>query len=253
MKLLALIPVALAVFGAVPPALAADPRVHSVVFEPDSVVTFTGQPGYQSAIRFGPDERIENVAVGDSVAWQVTPNKRGDHLFVKPMVAGARSNMTVVTTRRTYLFDLRAPRGAQPVYALSFRYPAYPAPGAVQPPPPEAPVALAALAARPVAPPVLNFGWVPKGAKSLRPLRAFDDGKSVFLSWPEGLPLPAVLVATSDKSEGPVNYRVEGPYIVVDGLPGELILRRGKERATVTAPKVRTIRTAATEAPRAGR
>ena len=243
------------VIGTAAPALAADPRVRSVAFEPNTVFQFVGQPGYQSAIRFGPDEAIENVAVGDSVAWQVTPNKRGDHLFIKPMLAGARSNMTVVTSKRTYLFDLRAPRGGQAVYALSFEYPAYPAPGAIQPPPePEPAVAVAAAAPQPVAPPVYTFGWAAKGDKSLQPARAFDDGKAVYLSWPEGSPLPAVLVASADGSEGPINYRVDKGYIVVDGLPRELILRRGKDRATVTAPKpAKAIRTAATEAPRGQR
>lgn len=257
MKLLAPILVALAVVGAAPPALAADPRVRSITFAPDTVFQFVGQPGYQSAIRFAPDERIENVAVGDSVAWQVTPNKRGDHLFLKPMLAGARSNMTVVTSKRTYLFDLRAPRGAQPVYAMSFEYPDYPAPGAIEPaatPETQAPV-VAAAAPQPAAPPpVFNFGWVRKGPKSLLPARAFDDGRSVYLSWPDGSPLPAVLVAAADGAEGPVNYRVDGGFIVVDGLPRELILRRGKERATVTAPKARKpIRTAGTEIARENR
>ena len=255
MKLLATVLAALSVIAAASPALAADPRVRSVPFEPDTVFQFVGQPGYQSAIRFGPDESIENVAVGDSVAWQVTPNKRGDHLFIKPMLAGARSNMTVVTTKRTYLFDLRAPRGAQPVYALSFEYPAYPAPGAVQPPPVSEPaVAMAVVAPQPVPAPILNFGWVPKGDKTLLPARTFDDGKAVYLSWPEGSPLPAVLVAASDGAEGPINYRVDKGYIVVDGIPRELILRRGKHRATVTAPKPpKTFRTAATETRRGSR
>ena len=45
------------------------------------------RPAISSTVEFAPDERIENVAVGDSGAWQVTPNKRGDHLFVKPLQA----------------------------------------------------------------------------------------------------------------------------------------------------------------------
>lgn len=254
MKHLAPLLATLCIIGAASPALAADPRVRSVAFEPDTIFQFVGQPGYQSAIRFGPDESIENVAVGDSVAWQVTPNKRGDHLFIKPMLAGARSNMTVVTSKRTYLFDLRAPRGAQAIYALSFEYPAYPAPGAAQPPPVAEPAAAVAVAQAPVVPPIYNFGWVPKGAKSLLPARAFDDGKAVYLSWPEGSPLPAVLVVSADGAEGPIDYRVDKGYIVVDGMPRELILRRGKERATVTAPKPpKAIRTAATETRRGRR
>ena len=248
MKLVALALV-LAAIGTSAPAVAADNRVQSVLFAPDNIIRFVGKPGYQSAIRFGPDERIENVAVGDSVAWQVTPNKRGDHLFVKPMLPGARSNMTVVTDKRTYLFDLNAPRGAQPIYALSFKYPDYPAPGAIAPPPqPESAVALAVVQPEPPAP-TLNFGWEMRGDKTVLPARVFDDGSSVFLSWPERASLPAILRPTSDGKEGPVDYRVEEGQIVIDGIPHQLILRLGKERATVTRPKAdrKAVRTAASE------
>lgn len=240
---------AAAALAAAAPATAGDGRVRSLMFAPDEVVHFVGKPGYQSTIRFGADERIENVAVGDSVAWQVTPNKRGDLLFVKPMLPGAKSNLAVITDKRTYLFDLTAPRGAQPVYALSFDYPDYPAPGSIAPPPEPAPAAPVFVAKAPVEPPKFNFGWVVRGSKSLAPVRAFDDGKSVYIGWPTDKPLPAVLVAVSKDAEGPVDYRMENGFIVVDGLPGELILRRGKDSATITAPKPdrRNIRTAATE------
>jgi type IV secretion system protein VirB9 len=245
-------PLALLLF-AVPaaPAAAADARVRTVLFKPETVVRFVGKPGYQSAIRFGPDERIENVAVGDSVSWQVTPNKRGDHLFVKPLAAGARSNLMVVTDKRTYLFDLETGRGAQPVYALSFEYPDYPAPGSIPPPPEPAP-ASTSLAQKPPpsAPlPQLHFGWTARGAKALRPARVFDDGQSTYLSWPEKVPLPAVLVPAPDGTESPSNYRMEKGYIIVEGVAPQLILRRGKHSATVTAtPRSgKPVRTANTE------
>ncbi|HVM39013.1 MAG TPA: TrbG/VirB9 family P-type conjugative transfer protein [Sphingomicrobium sp.] len=240
---------AMAALATATPAMASDARVRSLLFNPSKVVQFVGKPGFQSTIRFAPDERIENVAVGDSVAWQVTPNKRGDLLFVKPMVAGAKSNMAVITDKRTYLFDLTAPRGAQPVYALSFDYPEFPAPGAIAPPPaaaPAVPVAVVQVPA-PVVPPKFNFGWVIKGSRSLAPARAFDDGRSLFIGWPDNKPLPAVLVAASEGVEGPIDYRMENGFIVVDTIPSELILRRGKEVVTVTAakPDSRTLRTAA--------
>lgn len=223
----------------------ADNRVRSVLFVPNHVIGFVGKPGFQSSIRFGDDERIENVAVGDSATWQVTPNKRGNYLFIKPTIAGARSNLMVVTDQRTYLFDLSAPRGAQPIYALTFDYPAYPAPGSVQPPPPPptaetAPVRQATLTLLPAPQPArLNFGWTTTGAKSLRPTRVFSDPASVYLSWPESVALPAILVPAPDGTESPVSYKMDGGYIVVAGLPAQIIIRRGRERAIVSAARVR--------------
>ena len=65
--------------------------------------------------------------LGDANQWQVMPNKRADLLFVKPLVAHAFSNMTVVTPRRVYNFELRsapqaACRGGRVVYTLRFHY-----------------------------------------------------------------------------------------------------------------------------------
>jgi type IV secretion system protein VirB9 len=216
-----------------------DSRVRSILYTPDQVVRFVAKPGYQSSIRFGPDERIENVAVGDSAAWQVTPNKRGNYLFIKPLIPGARSNLMVITDRRTYLFDLEAARSAQPVYTLSFDYPAFPAPGSVQPPtepaPAPAPSNVAIADATPPLPLQLNFAWKANGAKSLRPARVFDNSKSVYLSWPETSALPAVLVPGADGTESPASYRMENGFIVVEGLPRQIIIRRGREQATVLA------------------
>lgn len=239
-----LVPILVAFAAPATATAAADDRVRSVRFTPDSVVRFVGSPGYQSAIRFGPDERIENVAVGDSASWQVTPNRRGNLLFVKPLVAGARSNLTVVTDKRTYLFDLEAPRAARPIYALSFEYPAWPSAGAVEPPPPppepEAPAARTEVVAVAAPVPAMNFRWSSNGARALVPAQIFDDGRSLFLSWPPESPLPAVLTAAPDGTEAPVDYRVEAGFIVIDGLPSKLILRRGDQRTTIQPASERT-------------
>ena len=35
-------------------------------------------------IELQPDEKIETLALGDSTAWKVEPNRKGDIIFVKP-------------------------------------------------------------------------------------------------------------------------------------------------------------------------
>ena len=107
------------------PTLAhADPRITSRQYQGSDVVVVHGRAGIETTIAFGDDEKIENVAVGDSSAWQVTPNKRANLLFVKPADNRARSNMTVVTDQHTYLFDLVSTATNFPVYMLRFSYPA---------------------------------------------------------------------------------------------------------------------------------
>lgn len=215
----------------------ADPRIITHFYQPSEVVTLHGHSDTQSTIAFAADERIENVAVGDSNSWQVTPNKRADLLFVKPMNDHARTNMTVVTDRRTYLFDLvNVPRTAT-VYMMRFTYPAQPKPAPPVVVPATVPTATAASEPdKPKAPDPenLNFAWVSRGDKALLPSRSFDDGHSTYLTWPTDVALPAILVKEPGGTEGPVNYTVKGEYIVVDGVPSQLVLRSGKRMATLT-------------------
>ena len=107
---------ALAVLGCTAAHSAPDNRIRSMAYDPDKIVQVLGRPGIQSTIEFADDERIENVAVGDSAAWQITPNRRASLLFVKPLVGHSRTNMTVVTDRRTYMFDLVAGEKSAGVY-----------------------------------------------------------------------------------------------------------------------------------------
>lgn len=223
------------------PALANDARLASRLYNAEEVVRIDGQIGVQASIAFAEDEHIENVAIGDSGSWQVTPNKRANLLFVKPLSARARTNMTVVTDQRTYFFDLVAAPGNRPLYVLRFRYPEVPKPAREVEPAGTQQASLngeeaRALAAPPAEipdPALLNFAWRTRGKASLLPARVYDDGASTFLNWPIGAPIPAILIRDSKGSEGPVNFAVRGDVIVVEGVPETILLRFGKDLATL--------------------
>lgn len=217
-------------------AQAKDPRLASRVYNPDEVVRIEGRAGVQATIAFREDEHIENVAIGDSNLWQVTPNRRANLLFVKPMAPRARTNMTVVTDRHTYYFDLSAAPGAQALYQLRFTYPNDPVQAAAKPATvnaDEAAIAKGDPAALPKDPASLNFAWKTKGKPGLLPERIFDDGSATYISWAAGKPLPAILVRNEAGAEGPVNFAVRGDMIVVDGVPGQIILRSGRNEAVL--------------------
>lgn len=216
-------------------AMAQDARIVERFYDEGKVVRIEGRTKVQATIQFAEDERIENVAIGDSEAWQVTPNKRANLLFVKPLAPTAATNMTVVTDKRTYLFDLVASAGAKPLYVLRFTYPEEPAAPAPQ---------LAAgpngdelaAASDPLAvtdPAALNFAWAGSGERKLLPARTYDDGAATFLAWPAGSPVPAILIKDAAGTEGPVNFTVRGDVIVVEGVPREIVLRSGKAVATL--------------------
>ncbi|MEP6982264.1 MAG: TrbG/VirB9 family P-type conjugative transfer protein [Sphingomicrobium sp.] len=220
---------------AFPSAAQGDPRFSDRAYAANQIITVHGKPGIESAIAFSPDERIENIAVGNSSAWQVNPNKRANVVFVKPATARARTNMTVITDQRTYLFDLVSSAGGSPVYMLQFRYPDAPKRAPIAAPPSAATaVAVVTQPREPAIPATLNFGWRGAGEKKLLPASYFDDGSSTFLRWTQDTPLPAILIRNPEGAEGPVNYTVRGDYVVVEGIPAQLVLRSGKQVATLT-------------------
>lgn len=216
------------------PAKTHDPRLVEHRYDPNEVVTIPGRPNVQATIAFAEDEHIENVAIGDSNSWQVTPNKRANLLFVKPLDKDAATNMTVVTDQHTYYFDLLAKPGAQALYELHFTYPDAPK----QPPLAQAASTVEMAAASDpyavVDPAQLNFRWASQGAAKLLPAKAFDDGDATFLSWEAKRPIPAILVRDAKGVEGPVNYAVRGDTIVIEGVPRQIVLRSGDDVATLT-------------------
>ncbi len=226
------------------PALA-DSRLVSHEYSAEEVVRIDGKLGVQATVAFAKNESIENVAVGDSQKWQITPNKRANLLFVKPLQPGARTNMTVVTDKRTYFFDLIATARSKPLYMLKFTYADEVEEGdrkaskAV----PAGDLAALSVAERetisddpmvkPADPAQLNFAWARKGDSKLHPARIYDDGNATYLLWDEKRAVPAILVRNAEGVEGPVNYVVRGSTIVIDDVPALIVLRNGKASATL--------------------
>ena len=238
---------ALALFSTTAHA-AVDPRLKSVHYEADKVVQVQGRLGYQSMIEFGQGESIENVAVGDSAAWQVTPNKRANLLFLKPLMAKAKTNMTVITDQRTYLFDLSvASTGNAPMYNMRFTYGAKPAEPAQQRLAYPSLLANAPAAAPAVEHPKLNYDWKRKGDKEILPARYYDDGRALYLQWNAGAEMPALYERDQKGREGLINYRSQGQFIVVDQIPGTLVMKLGKKEAVLinrNPSKPQTVRVA---------
>jgi type IV secretion system protein VirB9 len=103
-----------------------DNRIKTYVYSPNEVYLLVLHFGFQSSIEFEKNESIETITLGDSYAWKITP--LGNRLFIKPMERNIRTNMTIITNRRTYQFDIVAKElenGAEKdlVYVMRFQYP----------------------------------------------------------------------------------------------------------------------------------
>ena len=199
-----------------------DARIQTVFYDPEQVVSLRGYLGYQLMIEFGAGERIENVSLGDSLGWQVTPNKKATLLFLKPIAKDAVTNMTVVTDRRRYAFELRARgvarlRPSEMAYVVRFLYPPEPTPPPAPPPPPPSP------------PVMRNTAYTYTGSRASLPSLVFDDGRFTYFRWPENASTPALFLVAANGSESIVNYGVRDGFQIVEQVAPRFVLRNGKE------------------------
>lgn len=126
-----------------------DNRIKILRYDPNDIYTIYTLFGYQTNIEFDDGERIQTISVGDRSLWQIVPSAY--RLFIRPLDDNMTTNMTVITDRRTYQFDLKSGKGElsdnpRMVYVARFTYPKkqvmapkMPAPMAQQvvaPPPP---------------------------------------------------------------------------------------------------------------------
>ncbi|QAY77677.1 TrbG/VirB9 family P-type conjugative transfer protein [Sphingosinicella sp. BN140058] len=198
-----------------------DPHIQFVDYVSDQVIVLEATPGYQMMIELAPDERVENVAVGDSAAWQVSANRNGNALFVKALTGGVSTNMTAITNVRVYSFELSpVTTTGNLAYTIRFRYPQTGAESEARNAEGEGRYRL-------------------RGKKALLPSEMSDDGVLTYIRWPRERSLPAVYAVSDTGKEMLVNGMMrEDDVFVIDGVSGKLVFRIDKEVATATRQRM---------------
>ncbi len=188
------------------------------------------QPGEQ-LVGSGP------VAAGDTVRWIIGDTESGSgatkqiHILVKPTRTELMTNLVINTNLRTYYMELRSTERTY-MASVSWQYPQ------------DQLIALRrqnaeAQATQPVATGVdisrVNFRYEIDGDRApWRPLRAFDDGRQVFIEFPRGIgqgEMPPLFVVGPDGNTSElVNYRVRGNHMIVDRLFAAAELRFGSDK-----------------------
>ena len=191
------------------PASVGDRRIQMLSYDPDQIVTLPVSPGFASVVELRDDERVENLIVGNSAGWQVTANRRGDRVIVKPLGGAGTSNLIVLTGSRRYVFVLD-PFG-ESSFVTRFQYPQ----------------AVAAEAASSAA--AISYRF--RGAKALFPLAMSDDGRRTTIRWGDQNALPAIF-AINGRKEALVNGRMVGNDYVIEGAAARYKFRYGKAEAT---------------------
>lgn len=209
-----------------PKAIATDSRIRTVRYSPNEVYQFIGHYSYQSAIEFAEDEKVQTVSIGDSTAWMVNPS--GNRLFLKPIEQNALTNMTVITDKHSYLFELHAEetkdiRDKEMIFVMRFIYPQSDASA----------VDFAQFEPMPDierTPEKFNFNYTIRGSNLIEPIRIFDDGEFTFFEFKDkNAEIPAFFRVDSMGNEELINFRKRGNYIVVERVSSRYTLRRGPD------------------------
>ncbi len=207
-------------------------------FSDNALYRLYAAPQQVTDIVLQPGETLSAISAGDTVRWAVGDTASGSgpskqiHVLVKPFGAGLKTNLVILTDRRTYHLELDSTDHVS-MAAISWSYPDADlvtkkntdAPDTAMPV--DSGVALESL----------NFQYKITGDNPpWRPLRAFDDGHKVYIEFPANIAqgdAPPLFVVGANGGSDLVNYRVRGNYYVVDRLFGAAELRLGQDKQLI--------------------
>jgi type IV secretion system protein VirB9 len=197
-----------------------DPRIRQAAYSPEQVYALKGFVGYQTDLEFESGEAFVGLGAGDieGISFVSADN----HLFLKPKASKVGTNLTILTSRRTYQVDYSAaaarPDGTEEVtYVLRFTYAPSKDGGDAS--------ARALNAADSHRPRNIDYWFC--GDSSLQPTAASDDGVHTRLTFAAKAEQPAIFVLNEDGSESLLNFSMDDGDVIVHRVARRLILRRG--------------------------
>jgi type IV secretion system protein VirB9 len=227
------------------PDLPVDQRIKMLMYDEADVYTVTTRYGYQTNIVFDASEEVQTISVGDRSLWQIIPS--ANRLFIRPMAEDVTTNMTVLTNKHSYQFDLKslppetskgniyvakfvypedapkavaaAPAPAQPVVLV----PPPPPPGMLPPPPPPPP---GMMPPPPPPPQKANYNYTYTGPDELAPQQVYDDGTYTYFKWEKYPPtVPNIYVVHPDGTESMALPNIKNGLLAVETVAPKLPLK----------------------------
>jgi type IV secretion system protein VirB9 len=197
-----------------------DPRIRTSPYSAEEVYRLTGFVGYQTDLQFEAGETFVGLGAGDieGISFVAQDN----HLFLKPKAAKVGTNLTILTSRRTYQVDYSAtvtrPDATEEVtYVLRFTYPA-----AAKEAAEAGDRALDADTHRP-----RNIDYWFCGSASIQPIAASDDGVHTRLTFAPKAEQPAIFLLNEDGTESLLNFSMDAGDVILHRVARRFILRRG--------------------------
>lgn len=201
-----------------------DSRIVTYAYTPHVVYRLPVTVGMHTHLQLGSDEElIEYPIIADKVRWRVEGNEK--NLFIKATVPDTRTTLSLITSKRTYQFELVATTSPEErVQLANFSYPdtefelrasAMRAQESDRLAAEQAAAKLRSqnLSDEPFDPSQLKFLKVTSSNPEYARMHAYTDGVKTWMRMPNGVQdLPAVFMVTANErgkeSLMPVNYTV---------------------------------------------
>lgn len=256
-----------AVFAQTP--ITTDSRIRTLVYNPNEVYELKFYYNYQSFIEFAEDEEIEMISIGEAFAWRLTP--AGKRLFIRPLEIAAHTNMTIITNKRTYHFDIKSDEfngkaDEDLIYTVRFFYPQV-----GQPLPIPSQLAVPNVAARAPAQksiiktPIpgarvdeklpgiihrnpeeaeLNFDYSLAGkSDNIVPLKVYDNNSETYFQFAnDNLVVPSISLVDPNGNEQQLTYIIRDNYVVVPAVGRQFTLRLADSLLCIYNNKLLTIK-----------
>jgi type IV secretion system protein VirB9 len=209
-----------------------DKRVKTISYRANDIIPVNASLKHVTHIDLGEGNLITDIEAGDTESWLFSTTAAGDGVFIKPVVEDAKTNLTIITDKRKYYFDIRRSEWSS-TYRVRFTYPED-----------EFAKVQSKLDAQKkktvqnsleidrVAPEDWNFSYLLEGDKTTAPVNMFDDGVFTYLEFGKR-DIPAIFSVDSMKNESVVNFHRSGRYVVLEGVFKQLTMRSGVDSTCV--------------------
>jgi type IV secretion system protein VirB9 len=200
-----------------------DARVTYATYQEGQVYRINTRLRNVTLVELGEGEKIQSIAIGDLESFKIDKLERANLFIIKPVVAGATTNLTVETQRNIYFLQVTEGGRGEPNYSVKFTVP-----GSTR----------AATADSEIPPSLpMTYKIMKKGRAlpAFAPVSISDDGRKTTFVIPPGAPMPTIFRADAKGQEYSVNSSVRGTTITVSTRSERWVLRYGEEYVCVTA------------------
>lgn len=209
--------------------VALDSRIKTYIYSENEVFRLVVHYGYQTSIEFAEGEEIQTISSGNSFAWQLTPV--GRRLFIKPLEENILTNITILTNKRAYHFEMQSKsmtytNDEELVYVIRFFYPTD-----------DFDLGNVDVIGKEVEPiPTIkpfNFNYTLSGSHAISPTKIFDDGVNTFFKFPDSVTSVPKIDVIKGGTHHHLTPRKRGVYIVVNTVGSEFKISQGNQVALV--------------------